>query len=140
DFAYVVSDVFLEAPCPSTHAYVGPDGKCRQWSQEVQVLDLSGGGARLRGKAVLPGYWSWGWDSYGFAGCFAWDWFNGADAVQVESDALAFRRWVGSWYGPERPQQRLFIVSLTDPDNPAVSQLTLTDDDSAWWGNLVLVG
>src|SRR5207237_7455003 len=101
DLAYVVSDVFVEAPCPSTHAYVGPDGKCRQWSQEVQVLDLSGGGARLRGKAVLPGYWSWGWDSYGFAGCFAWDWFNGADAVQVEGDALAFRRWLGSWSGPD---------------------------------------
>ena len=144
DLAYLVSDVRFEVPCASgPSVWVDADGKCRQWSQEVQVVDLSGGGARVRGKAILPGFFGWGFPGPGFFGCFAWDWFNGADAVQVEGDALAFRRWFAPGFmrsGMAKPQQGLFIVSLANPDAPAVSQLTLTDDDSAWWGNLVLVG
>ena len=144
--AYLVSDVRLEVPCASAPSGWGsrvePDGKCRQWSQEIQVVDLSGGSARARGKALLPGSFGWGPPGPGFAGCFPWDWFNGADAVQVQGDALAFRRWVvpeGLVPG-DRAQQGLFIVDLANPDAPAIARLTLTDDDSAWWGNLTLVG
>ena len=144
DLAYVVTDVQQTVTCPAGGGWTQPDGTCRQWVQQVQVLDLSGGSARLRGKAVLPGYggWYWGWYRGGFEGCFPWDWFNGADTIQVEGDALALRRWIGSFGKTpgDRPQQGLFVVDLKNPDAPAVSQLTLTDDDSAWWGNLVLVG
>ena len=144
DLSYFVTDVRAEVACgPANSVPLDGDGKCRQWSQQVQVVDLSGGGARLRGKALLPGYAGWGFFGPGFVGCFAWDWFNGADAVQVEGDAIAFRRYFTSGPGLQpasRPQQGLFIVNLANPDSPSVSQLTLTDDDSAWWGNLVLVG
>ena len=144
DLAYVVTDVQQDVLC-SGMSWALPDGKCREWSQEVQVLDLSGGGARVRGKVMLPGLVGWYWGGFrgGFGGCFPWDWFNGADAVQVEGDALAFRRWLGSTSAlgtTGKPQQGLFIVDLKNPDAPAVSQMTLTFDDSAWWGNLVLVG
>lgn len=144
DLAYLVTDVRLEVPCGSAPAgWVDADGRCRQWSQEVQVVDLSGGGARLRGKALLPGYFGWGVYGFGFFGCFPWDWFNGADAVQVGGDAIAFRRWFPAWGAPQgaaRPQQALFIVDLRNADAPAVASLTLTGDDSAWWGNLTVVG
>src|SRR5205085_5547067 len=59
----------------------------------VQVVDLSNGGAVLKGSIDLPqeqnSYWSW------WGGCYYWDWYDGSSAVQVNGDVLAFRRVIG---------------------------------------------
>ncbi len=88
--------------------------QCSGWQQQVQVVDLSGGGAKLRGKVALPidpngGRVGWGW-----YGCYAYDWFNGADVVQVNGSTLAFRRWdpASGADGPERQVGRRVERSL----------------------------
>jgi hypothetical protein len=88
----------------------------------------------VRGKLRVPGSWDWGWFGYGWFDCYPWDWFNGADVVQVDGSALALRRWSGVG------TQTLFVADLSNPDAPALSQLQLTSDPSAWWGNMVVVG
>ncbi len=67
--------------------------RCYGWQQQVQVVDLANGSAKLRGKIALPmapnGYYGgWGW-----YGCYVYDWYNGGDVVQVGGSTLAFRRW-----------------------------------------------
>src|SRR5262249_28880285 len=94
DLAYIVTSVRVAAACPGSPRGVVTPG-CYGRREQVQVVDLSGGGARLRGKIQLPvdawGYW-WGW-----FGCYPWDWFGGAEIVQVGASALAFQRWQPVW-------------------------------------------
>lgn len=145
--AYVVTDVQVPVPCNAMYGGpTGPSGQCTAYTQQVQVVDTSGGGAKLRGAVTLPaipyyGYGGWGWDGY-----YYYDWYNGADVVQVGGDALAFRRWYPSYgYGPNGPVysdnlDALFVVDASNPDAPGIASLTITSDPTAWWGDLTAVG
>jgi hypothetical protein len=141
--AYVVTDVPQRLPCSAWNSYwVGTDGLCPGWIQQVQVVDTTNGGAALRGKVTLPqtprGWYGWGW--YGF---WYYDWFDGLEIVQVGGDALAFRRWYptyaptadGGWTYVDS-LDALFVVDLSNPDAPSVASMTVTDDTTAWWGNV----
>jgi hypothetical protein len=152
--AYVVTDVQVPAPCnggyPYGPGYGGSSGgptQCYAVTQQVQVVETSAGGAKLRGTVTLPpgpyGYYYGGW---GWEGFWYYDWYNGAQAVQVGGDALAFRRWYPSYsYGPNGPVYEddfdaLFVVDISNPDAPSIASLTITDDLDAWWGDMTAIG
>jgi hypothetical protein len=153
--AYVVTDVQVPVPCGSGYPYGGAPSssggsgqptQCTGMTQRVQVVDTANGGAKLRGTVTLPalpyGYYSgWGWGGFWY-----YDWYNGADVVQVGGDALAFRRWFPLYgYGPngyvyEDDLDALFIVDVSNPDAPGVASTTITDDVDAWWGDMTAIG
>jgi hypothetical protein len=149
--AYVVTIVQEPVGCPTSYSpytpYVprGPNGQCYQYAQQVQVVDTSGGGVKLRGSVLLPSYptewYGWGWFGYD-----DYSWYGGADVVQVGSDALAFRRWFPQYAnGPnglvyEDSLDALFVVDLSNPDAPAIASTAVTVDPTTWWGNLQAVG
>jgi hypothetical protein len=151
DLAYVVSDVRESVDCASGGypSYPSGDGKavCYSNTQKVQIVDLSGGKAVLRGSVKLPkpdgyGYWGWGW-----YGCYAYDWYNGADVVQVGGNALAFRRWYPVYsYGAdgsvkyEEAKNALYVVDLTNADAPSLASTAVTTDPYGWWGNMRVSG
>jgi hypothetical protein len=150
--SYVVTIVQEPVQCPApgtpyqyNSPITGPNGQCYVYSQQVQVVDTSNGGAKLRGSIVLPGYptgwYGWGWccfDDYG--------WYGGQDVVQVGGDALAFRRWypqyayTGNGYQYVDSLDDLFVVDLSNPDAPSVASTVVTADPTTWWGNLQAVG
>ena len=150
--SYVVTIVQVPASCPSsTEPYYGygpvqgPNGQCYEYAQQVQVVDTSNGGVKLRGSVQLPGYptawYGWGW--YGYDD---YSWYGGSDVVQVGSDALAFRRWFPQYaYTPngvvyEDSLDALFVVDVSNPDAPTVASTAVTTDPTTWWGNLQAVG
>ncbi len=63
--------------------------------------------------------------------------------LQVNDDALVFRRWL-----PQYAQDgtyldastALYVVDLTNPDSPALASTLITDALDAWWGNMRTVG
>lgn len=141
DLAYVVTQV----ASPGSQSCGGPGGKagvgvrvgCLAWTQQVQVVDLAGGGARLRGKIALPPVEGWlgedgplGW----------WSWFEGEQAVQAAPDAIAFRRWTTGGAGRDPARSALYLVDLRDPDAPALSAAAVADPGQGWWGNLLVSG
>ena len=145
DFSYVVSNIQQEVPCSdgSSGANPAPKGDgtstCYNWTQEIQVVDRSNGTAVKRGKIDMPsvgGYWYGGW---GWFGCYYYDWYYGADVVQVDGDALVFRRWM-----PQYAQDGtyldsstgLYVVDLSKPDQPSLASTTITSDLNGWWGNM----
>jgi hypothetical protein len=132
DMAYVVSQIYNNNP--------GANGY--SWTEEVQVVDLSNGGAKLRGKLQLPTVA----DSYyydGYWGCYWYDWWDSSAIVQVEGNALAFRR-VQWQYNPQTMQetgnQTLYVADLSNPDAPAITGVQVTQQDDWWWGNVRAVG
>ncbi|MGH7268815.1 MAG: beta-propeller domain-containing protein, partial [Polyangiaceae bacterium] len=153
---YIVTNVQIPVPCgqPGAAGVRGPVASgaasapvapqtCTGWEQQVQVVDLSNGGAKLRGKIALPanpygGYAGWGW-----AGFYDYDWYNGADVVQVGGNALAFRRWSpdynvnGAW---NDAASDLFVVDLSNPDAPHFASTVITHDPTGWWGDMRVVG
>jgi hypothetical protein len=139
ELIYVVTDVQDLAACGGQTG--DPRGYCTRRSQEVQVVDVAGGVARLRGKIALPsdlGSWGWGW-----YGCFPWDWFWGAEVVQVGPSTLAFHRWQPIWDASGArldENSKLYVVSLADADAPELASATITEDPNGWWGNLRVVG
>ncbi|MFI5298570.1 MAG: beta-propeller domain-containing protein, partial [Polyangiales bacterium] len=143
--SYVVTDVQHPVPCggPSTGPYPsGGTSVCTAWTQQVNVVDTTAGVATVRGSIALPDlgsyyYWNW-WGGYWY-----YDWYNGDDVVQVGNDALAFRRWypVYSTTGEfVESQQALFVVDLSNPDAPKIASTMITDDSTAWWGDLKAIG
>jgi hypothetical protein len=147
NFSYVISNVRQTVPCTdgarTAPTKDGTDGTCSAWTQEIQVIDRADGGAALRGKVALPNvgnYWYGGW---GWYGCYAWDWFGGADFVQVDGDALVFRRWIPQYASDGTyldASTQLYVVDLSNPDQPSIASTTITDDTTSWWGNLRAVG
>jgi hypothetical protein len=148
--AYVVTDVQVPVPCgqPGYGGPQGPNGQCMAGTQQVQVVDTSNGQATLRGTVTLPVmpnyyyYGGWGWEGFWY-----YDWYNGADVIQVGGDALAFRRWFPQYaYNPqgypvyEDDLDALYVVDVSNPDAPGVASLTITDDTTAWWGNMTAIG
>ena len=146
NMTYVVSNVRHEVACPAGSYSGAPDGSgapvCYNYTQAVSVVDVSGGTARLRGAAELPGaqYYGWGW-GWGWYGCDGYSWYYGSDIVQVGSK-LAFRRWMPQYdaNGYVDALESLFVVDASNPDAPTVGSTVVTDDRSGWWGNLRAVG
>ena len=145
NLSYVVSSVQTEVPCDSssgpsnTVPSSGGTSTCYNWTQEIQVVDRAGNTAVKRGKIDLPispGYWysSWGW-----YGCYAWDWYGGSDVLQVNSDALVFRRWLPQYAKDGTyvdSSTALYVVDLANPDAPSLASTLITDKLDAWWGNM----
>jgi hypothetical protein len=71
----------------------------------------------------------------------------GAAGGGVGKDALAFRRWFptyapgpnGSWNYVDS-LDALFVVDLRNADAPTIASMTVTDDTTAWWGDLKAIG
>lgn len=149
--SYVVTNVDRKGPCLDGSGSFGVKepgvtGDCNYTTQQVQVVDVSGAVPKLLGKVALPNL-GYGYYYGGYFDCFGW--YNGASAVQVEGDALAFRRWIPTYYNPSAPdagaavdvnQSGLFIVDLKNPSAPKVASTIITDDPYGWWGSLKSVG
>jgi hypothetical protein len=159
---YIVTDVQVTVPCNSgpgnpvgvatpasrpggaaSCSTASPPPSCTGWQQQIQVVDLSNSGATLRGQLVLPidsNYYGWSW---GWYGCYDYDWYNGGDVVQVGKTTLAFRRW-SQTYAPNGQfvdtSSDLYVVDLSNPDKPDFASLIITKDPTAWWGNMRVVG
>ncbi|HXK16180.1 MAG TPA: hypothetical protein VNG33_00150, partial [Polyangiaceae bacterium] len=108
------------------------------------VVDTSNGTASLRGKIALPdlgsSYYGYGW---GWYGCYAWDWYYGADVVQVGGNKLAFRRWLPQYNSSGDyvdALQSLYVVDASEPDAPSVASAVITSDKNGWWGNMRAIG
>ena len=130
DLAYVVTTLYPKNPNGPWYA-----------TPQVQVVDLAGGDAVLRGKIELPkeqnGYWSW------WGGCYYWDWYDGSSTVQVNGDSLAFRRTRGEYdpaTGKTTIEQKLYVVDLQNPDAPKLASTVITPQNDTWWGNMRVVG
>ncbi len=153
-FVYTVTAVQVSYPCPTYGGQQGPGGppgvvgqpaRCQGWQENVEVIDVSGGGAKARGQITLPidpngGYWSsWGW-----GGFYDNDWYEGGEIVQLPGgDGLAFRRWHPNYNvagGYVDASSDLYIVDLSNPDVPAVAAVIVTNDPNGWWGNMKVVG
>ncbi len=153
DLAYVATHARQKVTCDPSKGYypsggTGTDaGDCWGWTDQIQVVDLAGGKAVLRGKVALPSFGSYDWWYWGWGGCWYYDWFDGDSIVQVGQDALAFRRWQPSYtvnadgsYSYDDSKQALFVVDLKNADAPSVASTTITTDPYAWWGNVRAVG
>jgi hypothetical protein len=132
-YTYIVTSVASDQAC-------GGYG-CGTRTQQVQVVDLAGGGAVARGKVQLPAD---AWRGHGgWEGFWWWDWWWGSEVVQVGGDALAFRRWQPQFTGSGAyldTQSQLFVVDLADPDAPRLASVVVQTDPQAWWGNMQVVG
>lgn len=134
DLAYIVTDVFTpNASSPYGGGTMQPT---------VQVVDLAGGGATLRGKIKLPAtsnsYWGYGW-----GGCYWYDWWDYSGVVQVQGNALAFRNMHYNYdpsTGKSTTTQTLHVVDIQNPDAPQVASVTVTKEPDWWWGNVRAVG
>jgi hypothetical protein len=148
--AYVTTSVQVSVPCPpnagpSRPTPTGqPPAQCTAQKQVVSVVDVSGGGAKLRSTIDLPvdpnGYYA----SYGgWGGFYIYDWYQGSDIVQVGGDALAFRRYHAN-YSPNgqyiHESSDLYIVDLSNPDVPTFASHVITSDPNGWWGDMKVVG
>jgi hypothetical protein len=72
-----------------------------------------------------------------------YDWYDGGDIVQVDGDALAFRRWHPLYAANGAyvdASDDLFIVDLSNPDAPSVASTVITTDVNGWWGDMKVVG
>ena len=139
--------VTTSVACPA--GYGDPSATCPSTTQQVQVVDLANGGAKLRGTVTLPTNDYYGYGYYG--GYYWYDWYDGASVVQVGGDALALRRWS---YGPwlyddgvsdggvafDATQNGLFVVDLSNPDAPSVAATPIAEDPTTWWGDLTAAG
>jgi hypothetical protein len=148
-FVYVVTSVPVTYPCPvyasqPAPAPTGPPSQCTGYQEQVEVVDISGGGAVGRGSIPLPldpngGYSYWGW-----GGFYYYDWYQGGDIAQLAgNDALAFRRWHPNYSSTGQyidASSDLFIVDLSNPDAPSVASVVITNDPNGWWGNMKVVG
>jgi hypothetical protein len=150
NFAYVVSDVNVPAPCTDgnggTYPVAPGDGTggadagaqtCTALTVQMTVVDLSNGGAKLRGNLTLPldastGEWGYEW----------FDWYGGTDEVQVGGSTLAFRRWNETYTqdGQWTADQKMYILDASNPDAPKITATTIAPEQNDWWGNMQVVG
>jgi len=132
DLAYIVTDVYTQAS-PTSSGSVEPT---------VQVVDLAGGNARLRGKIKLPAN-TYGYYGYGWGGCYWYDWWDYSNVVQVQGNALAFRNMHYNYNpstGKTESTQTLYVVDAANADAPQVASVTVTQQPDWWWGNVRAVG
>ena len=130
DMAYIVSQITAQTTNSSST------------TEEIQVVDLSNGGAVLRGKLALPTTVdNFGYD--GYEGAYWYDWWDSSDIVQVEGNALAFRRMEYQYdpqTGQETGNQTLYVADLTNADAPQIKGVQVTQENDWWWGNVRAVG
>jgi hypothetical protein len=144
--AYVVTDVQHPVSCNQWGGDPSGTG-CTGWSEQVQVVDTSNGGAKLLGQLTLPDTPD-GWGGWGWGGFWYYDWFDGSEIVQVGSNALAFRRWYPQFAptGADGSYQyvdsldALYVVDLSNPNAPSLASMTVTADPTAWWGDVQAIG
>ncbi|MGC4093378.1 MAG: beta-propeller domain-containing protein [Polyangiaceae bacterium] len=141
ELSYTVTQVVRRDACEQGSGKAGAATECEYWHTRVQVIDRSGDSPVLRGAIDLPenrsyNYWGWGW---GWWGCYAWDWYYGAQTVQVAGNVLAFQTYEPS---PDYSTvtRALVTVNLSDPDQPVMGRTTVIDNSKWWWGNLRAVG
>ncbi len=132
NLAYVVSDVSVPSPCQAYET-----APCTTFTEQMNVVDLSNGGAKLRGSLTLPldaSYDDWGY--------FWYDWYGGADEVQVGASTLAFRRWQATYTpdGQWTADQKMYVLDASNPDAPKIVSTTIAPDENDWWGNMQVVG
>jgi hypothetical protein len=135
--SYIVTNVRTDTPCRGTSG-----GTCYVRAQQVQIVDLSSGAPRLRGKIQLPsdpwGSYGWGWEGFWW-----YDWWGGDEVAQVGGNVLAFRRWQPVYDASGNyldANSKLYVVDLANPDAPRIASTVIQDDADAWWGNLRVVG
>nr|HEX4319129.1 beta-propeller domain-containing protein [Kofleriaceae bacterium] len=140
NLSYIVTDKQVAEVCPGGDPSQPP--QCYGRSEKVTVVDVSTGKPTTRGSIELPAdewdWWGWGW--YGF---WWYDWFDGAAISQVETNALAFRRWEPVFDGSGNyidSNSDLYVVDLSNPDAPKLASTTITVDPDGWWGNMQVVG
>jgi hypothetical protein len=149
--SYVVTDIQVPVPCSGPYGYGspnGPGGQCTGETQQVTVVDTSNGNNVIRGTVQLPMLPYWVYGGWGWGGFWYYDWYDGADVVQVGTDALAFRRWYPQYsYDPntgypvyQDDLDALYVVDLSNADAPTLASLTITNDATAWWGNMQAIG
>jgi hypothetical protein len=155
--SYVVTGVNVPAPCDQVGGSSGkptlqpvPGGApgnagpqvCTAWQEVVQVVDVSGGTVKARGNLGLPLEPYGGYGGLGWGGFYYSDWFEGTDVAQI-GDILAFRRWHTNYglNGQILPESSsLYVVDLSNPDQPALASVVITQDVSnSWWGNMKVV-
>jgi len=126
---------------PSSIAPNGQTNICYAHFQQIQVAQISPGGAQLLGKLRLPeGLQSWYYGSdFAYYGAY---WYGGNNVVQVGGDKLAFQtqKYEPTPDGNGKSYQVLSVVDLSDPNAPIMGQQTITTDSNGWWGNLRAVG
>ena len=140
NLSYVVTDKEVAQVCPGGDPNLPP--QCYGRQEIVTVVDASNNTAKVRGSIQLP-VDDWGWYGWGWYGCFWWDWFDGGEIVQVQNNALAFRRWEPIYDGTGKyidSNSDLYVVDLADPDAPKLASTTVTTDPDGWWGNMQVVG
>ena len=149
--AYVVTDIQVPVPCsnsPYGYGYPGTNGQCTGMTQKVTVVDTSSGTGVVRGTVTLPLLPYWAYGGWGWGGFWYYDWYNGADVVQVGGDALAFRRWFPQYsIDPNTGYpvysdslDALYVVDLSNADAPGIASTAITQDTTAWWGNMQAIG
>jgi hypothetical protein len=146
--AYVVTDIQVPVPCGPYGSGTGPNGQCTGETQQVTVVDTSSGTSVLRGTVTLPTLPYWLYGGWGWGGFWYYDWYDGADVVQVGGDALAFRRWYPQYsYDPttgyptyQDNLDALYVVDLSNADSPGIASMTVTNDATAWWGDMQAIG
>jgi hypothetical protein len=114
-------------------------GEVRQ-ATRVQVIDLTNPAQPVvRGSVTLP--------EQVWLGYHSWYWGSGDEVVQVGGSVLAFHPYRYGWYGrgdcydcgggggpAEIPAQVIYLVDLSNPDQPVLAS-TVTIDGVDWaWG------
>jgi hypothetical protein len=114
----------------------------------VQVADLTNRGApTLRGSVALPALIYPGYDN--------WYWGSGDEVAQINGSTLAFHQYEWGWYGCDdcvggpgegggggssgTPPHTIYLVDLSNPDEPKVAS-TIPLDDASWAWGLKAVG
>jgi hypothetical protein len=106
-----------------------------EWRTSVHVVDRSTPEPSLRGNVELPGSWCFSFHS----GFDISDWLDGDSIVQLGDDLLAFWRWAPSMVADPR-RQSLYVVDVSDPDQPTLGSTSIADPSSGWWwGNMRVV-
>ena len=124
----------VQTSCGDSESY------CR--AQRCRSSICRTGSRCARGSISLPNdYWGWyGWGWYGFL----WDdWFEGAEVVQVEGDALAFRRWQPQYDANNAyvdANTLLYVVDLSNPDAPSIASVAIQPDRDRVVGQHAVVG
>lgn len=137
NFSYVVSNIQYEMPCSTDNKSI-----CSRWTQRIEIVERTNDAVIKRGKLDLPdveNYWYGGW---GWYGCYSWDWYQGEDIIQVDGNALVFRRWLPAYANNDQDTavSALYVVDLSNPEQPSIASTTITNDLNSWWGNLRAVG
>ena len=103
----------LGVPVPAGGTGPSVPAQCYGWQEQVQVVDLSNGGAKLRGKVALP------MDPDGYEGGWGWGGFYYSDWYTLYT---THTEWVDHNSTNQYPTARYYLdrIDLTDLKHPKV--------------------